>query len=287
MRREELSVNGGDTIKRRKRVIYIMIAGVVGATLLAFVLNLLFKIHTDGIFTAEWQAGDALIYVSSILGSISTFVLGYIAYMQNDRLHKMEYNNYIANYSSMLLIQNVKVASKASIPVNWNIHAEQVIVDVDAKDDDNYVGYTFTFQASKLGEALPAMIHIAKCNIFCGDKSGKINKSHLFGENFADTYSRVAMHQNGNIEFGMTYVIERQKKAVFEDAIKQSAYDVIIEIVFDIITNKNVVTKCKCRSYCHGQNYAGEIKWEDKDPMVFFYGHDILSDEKLKIAGEE
>ncbi len=139
--------------------------------------------------------------------------------MQNDRLQKMEYNN----YSSMLLIQNVKVASKASIPVNWNIHAEQVIVDVDAKDDDNYVGYTFTFQASKLGEALPAMIHIAKCNIFIGDKSGKINKSHLFGENFADTYSRVAMHQNGNIEFGMTYVIERRKKAVFEDAIKQSA----------------------------------------------------------------
>lgn len=36
MRREELSVNGGDTIMRIKRVIYIMFAGVIGATLLAF-----------------------------------------------------------------------------------------------------------------------------------------------------------------------------------------------------------------------------------------------------------
>ncbi len=287
MERKILKVNGVDMVKRKKKVMGIMVCIVVGSTLLAFILNLLFKIHTNGIFMAEWNAGDALNYVASILGAASTFVLGYVAYMQNDKLQKMEYNNYIANYSSMLLIKNIKVANKATIPVNWNIHAEQIIVDVDASDEKEFVGYTFTFKASKLGDALPAMIHIVECNIFCGDKFGKINKSHLFGKNYANIYSRVAMHQDGNIQFGMTYVVDRQKKETFENAIKQISYDVIIEIVFDVITNKNVVTKCKCRSYCHGQNYAGEINWEDKDPMVFFYGHDLLFEEKLKISGEE
>ena len=42
---------------------------------MAFVVNVLFKIKTEGIFSAEWSARDALNYVGAMAGAISTFVL--------------------------------------------------------------------------------------------------------------------------------------------------------------------------------------------------------------------
>ena len=85
----------------------------------------------------------------------------------------------------------------------------------------------------------------------------------------------------------MTYVIDAKKRVEFENAIKQSAYSVVVEIVFDIVTDKRVVTQCKCISHCDGKNCANQITWEDKDPKLFFYGHNVANINELKIAGEE
>lgn len=87
---------------KKKQLIWIGIVTILIAILLAFGLNVLFKVHTDGIFSAEWEAGDALNYVASIFGAVGTIILGYVAYKQNDRLQEMENNNYIANYSSKI-----------------------------------------------------------------------------------------------------------------------------------------------------------------------------------------
>lgn len=272
---------------KKKQLIWIGTVVILIATILAFGLNMLFKVHTDGIFSAEWEAGDALNYVASIFGAVGTIILGYVAYKQNDRLQEMENNNYIANYSSMVLMNNIYIRQDADIPVNWKIHSEQIIKDCDWDEKTPYLGYKFTFNAKSMGNGIPALIHIKDCNIFCSDESNKNMSSHLFGENYSNVYSRIAIHQDGNIKFGMTYVIDAKKRAEFENAIKQSVYSVVVEIVFDIITDKSVVTQCKCISYCDGKNCANQITWEDKDPKVFFYGHNIASINELKIAGEE
>mgnify|MGYP006866463340 CR=1 FL=1 len=57
----------------------------------------------------------------------------------------------------------------------------------------------------------------------------------------------------------MTYIIDSKKRIEFENAIKQSAYKVIVEVVFDIVTDKGVVTRCKCISDFHGQNCADNV----------------------------
>lgn len=62
--------------------------------MIAFVVNVLFKIKTNGLLSAEWSAGDALNYVASMFGAISTFVLSIVAYKQNEKLQKLEDNNY-------------------------------------------------------------------------------------------------------------------------------------------------------------------------------------------------
>lgn len=272
---------------KKKQLIWIGIVTILIAVLLAFGLNVLFKVHTDGIFSAEWEAGDALNYVASIFGAIGTIILGYVAYKQNDRLQEMEKNNYIANYSSMVLMNNIYIKQDADIPVNWEIHTEQIIKDCDWNEKRPYWGYNFTFYAKSMGNGMPVLIHIKDCNIFCSDESNKNMSSHLFGKNYSNVYSRIAIHQDGNIKFEMTYVIDAKKRVEFENAIKQSAYRVVVEIVFDIVTDKGVVTQCKCISYCEGKNYANQITWEDKDPKVFFFDHNIANVNELKIAGEE
>lgn len=274
---------------KKKQLIWIGIVTILIATLLAFVLNVLFKVHTDGIFSAEWEAGDALNYVASIFGAVGTIILGYVAYKQNDRLQEMENNNYIANYSSMIVLNTIYInqVNKVMTRINPDEHPEQIIIDCDWEDKTKYAGYSFAFNASSVGNNIPALIHIKDCNIFCSDESNKNMSSHLFGKNYSNVYSRIAIHQNENIKFGMTYVIDEKKRVEFENAIKQSAYSVVVEIVFDIVTDKSVITQCKCISHCDGKNCANQITWEDKDPKVFFYGHNIVSINELKIAGEE
>ena len=272
---------------KKKQLIWIGIVTILIAIFLAFGLNVLFKVHTDGIFSAEWEAGDALNYVASIFGAVGTIILGYVAYKQNDRLQEMENNNYIANYSSMVLMNNIYIKQDADIPVNWEIHSEQIIKDCDWDEKTSYLGYKFTFNAKSMGNGIPALIHIKDCNIFCSEENNENMSSHLFGKNYSNVYSRIAIHQDGNIKFGMTYVIDAIKRVEFENAIKQSAYSVVVEIVFDIVTDKRVVTQCKCISHCDGKNCANQITWEDKDPKVFFYGHNVANINELKIAGEE
>lgn len=271
----------------KKSIINVGLITVFVASLLAFILNILFKIKSDSIFSAEWQAGDALGYVASVFGAVGTIILGYVAYKQNGKLQELESNNYIANYSALVLMNEVHIKGKANVPVNWSEHSEQIIVDADVKSESGYVGYDFTFVATGVGNATPALLHIKECNVFCSDDERKNMSSYLFGKNYADVYSRVAIHKDNKIKFGMTYIVDKNKKDAFEKAIKQNAYNVIVEVVFYIVTDKNVITKCKCRSYCDGQNQNDNIRWEDKDPMVFFYGHDIADVRSMKISGEE
>ena len=116
---------------KRKNVIKIVIIAVAISLGLAFVVNLLFKIHSSGLLSAEWDAGDALNYVAAIAGFIGTVVLGYIAYSQNEmlmrqnnKLQELEENSYIVNNNSMIIIEKIRIAEKAHIPVNFEIHVE-------------------------------------------------------------------------------------------------------------------------------------------------------------------
>ena len=140
-------------MKKRQLIRIVVVTGatILIAIILAFVLNVLFKAHTDGIFSAEWGAGDALNYAASIFGAVGTIILGYVAYKQNDRLQEMENNNYIANYSSMILMDSIYIKQQADIPVNWDIHSEQIIKDSDWNEKTPYLGYKFNFNAKSMG----------------------------------------------------------------------------------------------------------------------------------------
>lgn len=276
-------------MNRKKQVFLISISILTLAMIVAFVLNVVFKISVPYFLSAEWEAGDALNYVGSIFGAFGTIVLGYIAYKQNDRLQELEKSNYIANNSSMILLNKVTVNPKAIIPVNWETeHTEQIISDKDLKEikTGGFVGYKLNFEASYMSN-IPALLHVQNCSIICSDEENKKIRITLFGENPFNTFSRIAIFKDNVIKFNVTFVIDSAKRNQFEETIKESVYNALVEMQFDIMTDKNVITKCKCRLNCKRNNENNIILWEDDEPMVFFYGHQLMKVDDLRIAGHK
>ena len=57
-----------------------------------------------------------------------------------------------------------------------------------------------------------------------------------------------------------------------------------VEIVFQIIANKNIATRCKCRSYLNREQIGNNVTWKTENPMVFYYGNFVAKE--YEIAGE-
>lgn len=278
---------GRRSVMKIRNAIRIVIFAVVVALGLAFVVNLLFKIHSVGLLSAEWDAGDALNYVAAIASFIGTIVLGYIAYSQNEmlmrqnnKLQDLEENSYIINNNSMITIEKIRIAEKAHIPVNWEIHDEQIVADTEATT--NYVGYRFEIVAKEINGNAPVLVHIEKCTLFCDDKNKTI--IHIEAENWCNKFSRIAIHKDNIVKFGMEFIIDRQKKEEFEEAVKETMGNLTVEMVFQIIANKNIATRCKCRSYLNREQIGNNVTWKTENPMVFYYGNFVAKE--YEIAGE-
>lgn len=271
---------------KKNKYILLSICAVCAALLLAFFVNILFKIRTDSIFKAEWTAGDALNYVAAMTGAISTFVLSLIAYKQNEKLQQMEDNNYIAANSCMILINQVQVKPKANIPVNYELHTEQILQEKD-NEDACPSGYSVEVRFKKISDSLqatPSMIYVSKCTLFVGSETRTL-ESDLWLENVREGYTRTAICES-DIAFNCTLLVAKSKQEKFEEAIKTQNNKLTIEIEFNIVTDKYVMTKCKCRAYCEYQNSSGVIIWKSKEPMVFFYGHELMDRSQIKVLGE-
>lgn len=274
---------------KKKQLIWVGAVVILIAIILAFGLNMLFKVHTDGIFSAEWGAGDALNYVASIFGAVATIILGYVAYRQNDRLQEMENNNYISNFSSSIMLNGIyaEVVNKKSTRIDPSEHCEQVIKEKDFQCNKSYVAYKFTCEAKIIGDVIPAFIHIRKCDISYSDETEKSMDDSIYGVNLLDNYSRLAIYNQDCAMFEITYLINCDKRDKFEKLFEHDKCTVIVEIEFDVVSIKNVLTKFKCRAYCKAKRECNEIKWSDDKPQLFFYGHDIVKLKDLKIAGEK
>lgn len=277
---------------KKKQLIWIGVATgatILIAIILSFVLNVLFKVHTDGIFSAEWEAGDALNYAASIFGAVGTIVLGYVAYKQNDRLQEMEKNNYISNFSSTIVLNSIysELVNKKPTRINMNEHCEQIIKEQDLQENKPYIEYKFTCKAKIIGDVIPAFIHIRKCGISYSDETKKSMDGSIHGINILDNYSRLAIYGQEYVMFEITYLINYEKRDEFEKLFEHDSCIVIVEIEYDVISIKNVLTKYKSRVYCESKKNCNKIIWSDDKPQLFFYGYDIVKLNDLKIAGEK
>ncbi len=280
----EIFIKEGMWNMKKSKYVLLSLCAVCVTVLIAFVVNILFKIKTDSLLSAEWSAGDALNYVAAMIGAISTFILSLIAYKQNEKLQQMEDNNYIATNSCMILIKQIQIKPQANIPVNYELHTEQILQEKD-NEDNCPSGYSVEVRFKKISESLqatPSLIHVSRCTLFVGSES---LESDLWLESVRKGYTRTAIFES-DIAFNCTLLVAKNKQEKFESAIKVQNNKLTIEIEFNIITDKYVMTRCKCRAHCEYQNSNGLIIWKSKEPMVFFYGHELGGKNQIKVLGE-
>lgn len=279
----------------KKKIIVVVIVSVAVSLGIVIILNTLFKIHSESrFFCAEWEAGDALNYAGTIMGAISTFVLGYIAYKQNDvlcrqneKLQKIERNNYIANNSSMVVIKDIQIESEPKLQINYDIHDEQMLMDEKSKNNlgNDSTGYKVEIKLERLGEAIPSLIHIEECMFWLGNKNRNTESCWISTKNFRNGYSRIAIYENHSIGFSMTIIVDSENRNKFEKAVKEHRNQLMAEFIFRIVTDKYVATRCKCRAFC--DFYYDGIKksvWKSEAPMVFFYGHELLEKKEIRLT---
>lgn len=264
-------------MKKGKTVIIPIIISVSVILFLSFIVNILFKIKTNGLFAAEWTAGDALGYLGTAIGSIGTIALGYVAYKQNDRLHLLEKNNYISNNSSMLYVNEFSVG-ELKTPVNLNLHCEQIVAEQDFDSAKRTVGFDITITALPKGETFPAFIHVFKCSIY---PIGTTKNDFAFeAKEYDKTYSRIAIGTE-NIKFSVLFLIGNNNRSSYNN-LKNYQGKVGIELEYDIVSNKYVVTHCKCRAEGMFQMKQGMLSFTCEDPIVFFYGNDIVESKNIE-----
>ncbi len=272
---------------KKNKNLNIVLLLLVGALLIALIVHILFKIKVGGVFQAEWSAGDFLNYIGTMIAAISTFVLGIIAYKQNDRLQKLEDNNYVATNSCMVIIEEVKITPRVEMPVDYNLHAEQIL-----KEEDNMEkmpsGYKVEIKIKKVdssSQGTPSLVYVPKCSLMVGDGESNTLLDYIWVENIREGYTRTAIFENA-MSFNCTLLVKRSKQEKFEKAIKKKNNKILVEMFFDIITDKYVVTKCKCRAYCDYLCTNSVVSWKSEKPMVFFYGHEMMNKEEIIVLAD-
>lgn len=98
-------------------------------------IHCLFKISSDGFFSAEWTAGDALAFGGSILGFIGTVVLGSVAVWQNKQLRNDNKNERNEQHKEMINLENQKIIlANKPIFIIQSACREDYIAHVDSKE---------------------------------------------------------------------------------------------------------------------------------------------------------
>lgn len=266
---------------RRLFLFSIIVCSVMSG--LALLLNIALKTPGPELLEPEWGGGDALNYMVGIVGAASTFFLGLIAYRQNEKLHGMEKNNYIANHGSLLIINRVSASSELTIPTSWDMHQEQVVLDSGTRKLNSVkdaLSFMFCFEATWIGRAVPVAIHIRKCKFFSGQND--IDNQIFDGETYRkDCYSKIAILSKDKVKFNMSYVFNKSDRQKVIDASK----DLMVAIEMDVITDKKVGTSCSCNITCHGTSNAGGIEWKSYNPQIF-YNNSYIVDKWTWMAEE-
>lgn len=261
--------------------------------LIPLAINYLFgKAAPYKIFSARWEASDALNYVAGSAAFIGTMFLGWVAWKQNSDLQNIEKTNFIAQNSCMALILSLKFKgchSKANLP-----YCEEQIVKSNFPIESyyalDYSSFICEFSLKPL-ENCPAIVRVNSLILSITTASAPLI---IFCKNYDNTYSRMAISQDHN-RFSVIVLLKQEQKQRCEQLLNEKGCKVIIEADFDLVTGNLVATHIKCRAGLNavesvsdsGKSHFSEFTSSNEDPMCFWYGNTILKKKEISFRREE
>lgn len=282
----------GDEILKKGNIVLILISIAV---IVELVINCLYKIDAPiEVLKTEWDASTALTFWGTVFAAIGTIYLGQISIKQNSRLMDLEYNNYVSNFSEFVLLQDVIVYEKSITATNLELHSEQVLKQINCKNNEATLYLEFHF--SCCGTNYPAYINIKFLSIYIFNKDTK--NRILFAieaENDNKDYSRVAITKNGGMT-NVTVLVDKEKKDDFLELLKKNNANLEVDMEFEVVTEKRVSTKEKCRSFMELKEVItiedsiieNKIFYKSNEiPRAFFYGNSIKKENEIHVKEDK
>ena len=284
---------GDERLKKRNLILILILFAII----VQFIINILYKIDAPiEILKTEWDASTALNFWGTVFAAIGTIYLGQISIKQNNRLMELEHNNYISNFSELVILEDLIVYEKRVIATNLELHSEQVLRQKSCKDNEATLFLEFHF--SCCGHNYPAYININFLSIYIHNINTK--NRILFAieaENNDKDYSRVAITKNGAMT-NATVLVDAEKNNELLGILKNNNTDLEIVMEFEIVTEKRVSTKEKCKAFMvlkeiitiEDSIINNKILYESNKneiPRAFFYGNSIKKEDELQVKADK
>ena len=175
---------------KRIRIILVIFILIVAVPIL---INVLYK-YFNGDKTL-WDASSLLSYYGTVISTIGTIFLGYVAWKQNERLLSLEERNFLTENSVISLLEEINIQGINGLACNLDNHLEQVVVTDDAlKEIENIyssISVICKFKPMNNMKHIP-VVHVESVSITSCQISNEI-ESYIHAKEFDNKYSNVAM----------------------------------------------------------------------------------------------
>jgi len=259
---------------------------LVFGILIPVIINQLYKSNTG--YITLWGAADVLVYYGSFSAAVGSIVLGTIAWKQNERLAKIEENDFVAKNACMGFIYNIVIYGVKQRVCNLELYDEQIATSLEQdKTQEDYSSFSIEI-GMKMKDHVATLVRIKSILLIVSEL--KSSKTEIIQcENNDEKFSRVAI-SNEEIKFNVTMLIKDTEKRNFLRFLNNQNNKITISMVFILLTDKYVSTELQCRSELVCQNYSdteeiyNEFKVEnDESPRCFWYGNKLLDKKMIEI----
>lgn len=256
---------------------YLVITAIVCFAVIPFAINWLFKQSAPvSILEAEWEASDALGYVSGMLSFIGTMFLGWISWKQNHDLQKREDNSFIAENSCAVLLDKATFKIGDNTACNYELHPE-TIAKSNALPENVYEWKSFeceiTLQHMK---NIPIVVRVLSASILVENQFIEFTK-------YDNCFTRVAVFKNHS-KFNLILLVTAKEKEIVEAYVGKGKCPITLAVKFEIASDRYVSTTLKCRSTLKHCGIENEAKYASSDDasMCFGYGSKILVESEIQ-----
>lgn len=275
-------------MKKNKRKIIYTVSLAICLILISFVIPIVINESYkkgEGYITV-WSGADVLSFYGALIGAIGTIILGIVAWRQNERLLRLEENNFAAENACSAIVKNVMVRKINQNACNLNLHVEQIVATEESMLIDYCSSIEFGFELEMLNN-IPVLVYISDLLVFSnsGHKNGQF--SVLSAKGLKCEYSRIAVGKD-YCAFNCTILLTKNEKDKLVKSIQCEGSKMLMEISFCIVTDNMIASNYKCRvklkSAESDNNSNINFNIDDgNSPLCFWYGNKVIDKEEICI----
>lgn len=260
---------------------------------------IIYFIYRNLLYSNSWSIGEILAYCGTVISSLGTIVLGYIAVKQNnvlikmdthssdinDRLLEIEERSFIAQNTISAFVDLIYFKKIQNNIIDVNQHDEQILCSDKTKNNYSFcqsLTLVFNLKPHKLGNDA-SFVYINSLDFYIGDENFAYLKAH---NPFKYEYSRVAVGKNKDT-FEVSILVTSDEKSQILNYLQD--YNSIIKLSLHYyLMNDNYVSseyKCNAEFKSSLKNSSQNIynNFKANNPYCLFYGASKHSFKDFKI----